>query len=592
MDAPQTRATTDNTWNGDEEVRVVLSNAATLDGTYTFTADASGTLTHTPTLYWSTSTANAHAWYPINYTFPADQSTGIQAADFIFALDVSISSASPILPISHKTAKVTANLLPGSGISDVSSATVTFYGYTQSSNVNTATGVITGSTNGDIQPLKSGDSYKALLLPQDMSSSHWFIKVSLGGSDYYYTPEAAGDNLEAGKSYTYSIEVNKTDLTVTLSSNANWGAGTTYNQTGVVPTIFLEGCSASTATIKYKDGTVVSGIPIVAGYLSYTPTGTKIIKSITPSGGNEILIGRREDEKINLKFSGTSLVFRPTVSGSIPIGSYAEFQLIGTDGTTMSGIYKQEADLDLLGVNADGSWSGQQWTAIGDFYSSRFTGTFDGGGKAISNLYIDNTSEEDQGIFSIIGNGGTVKNVRIASGSVTGSDFVGGVSAHSYGTITACSNSGSVSGGNYIGGVVGVNYPDGSITACYNTGTVSGGYMDVGGVAGANTSGIITACYNIGNVTGTVYVGSVVGYNDSGTITACYWRAGTATNGISGGNGGTGTGGTTLFSSSAWPATGTHTQWGTGNGSGSGKYWKTLGGWDDVTPTYPKLWWE
>ncbi|KAA6328748.1 hypothetical protein EZS27_022384 [termite gut metagenome] len=347
-----------------------------------------------------------------------------------------------------------------------------------------------------------------------------------------------------------------------------------------------------------------------------------ILKSITPTGKTAILIGRRADEPVTLNIdSDGNLQFRdPDSAGNVPIGSYAEFQLINKDNANRNGTYKQEADLDLLGNLS----SKVEWTAVGTYdqydSSTRFTGTFDGGGKAISNLYINKSGINGQGLFGSVGTGGTVQNVRIASGSVTGGIYVGGVAGENFGTITVCSNTGSVTGNWHNGGVVGENF--GAITACYNSGSVTGEGQGIGGVVGWNNSGYgtITACYNIGAVSGKGQVGGVAGINDAGAITACYstgsnsgtgnyvggvvgWNnaAGTITacywanfggGGVGYNNGGTND--TTRFGGSAWPSIGGSSgqsgQWGTGDGSGSGTYWKNLG--FSGTTTYPKLWWE
>ncbi|WP_010253356.1 hypothetical protein [Treponema primitia] len=344
-----------------------------------------------------------------------------------------------------------------------------------------------------------------------------------------------------------------------------------------------------------------------------------LIKSITPTNKTAILIGRRADEQVTLNIgSDGKLLFRaPDDAGNVPIGSYGEFQLIRTGAGTVSaaialtGTYKQEADLDLMGNLSPRV----EWTAVGKDGAS-FTGTFDGGGKAISNLYI-NTTSNVQGLFG--NSNGTVQNVHIASGFVTGASYVGGLVGSNGGAIIACSNSSDISvTGVRVGGVVG--YSAGPITACYNTGAVSGtddvggvvgdgrnpitacsntgpvsGNDEVGGVVGTNNAAII-ACYNTGPVSGSSYIGGVVGYNHNGTTTACYWANFTG-NGV-GINYSSGTVDTTKFASGAWPSTGTEAgqsgQWGTGNGSGSGTYWKDLGGWNggSTNTVYPTLWWE
>ena len=57
-------------------------------------------------------------------------------------------------------------------------------------------------------------------------------------------------------------------------------------------------------------------------------------------------------------------------------------------------------------------------------YAGEFTGTFDGNGHKIT-LNISSTSH-NTGLFSKIGQNGTVKNV-ITAGSVTGNYYVGGI---------------------------------------------------------------------------------------------------------------------------------------------------------------------
>jgi hypothetical protein len=94
-------------------------------------------------------------------------------------------------------------------------------------------------------------------------------------------------------------------------------------------------------------------------------------------------------------------------------------------------------------------------------------------------------------------------------------------------------------------------------------------------------------------VSGSSNVGGVCGYLSTPlSITACYWKYipdDDADYGI--GNSASNTG-TTTFAPGAWPTTETHQQWGTGNGSGDGKYWKSLGSWNSGNPVYPTLWFE
>ena len=170
------------------------------------------------------------------------------------------------------------------------------------------------------------------------------------------------------------------------------------------------------------------------------------------------------------------------------------------------------------------------WTPIGTSEENAYTGNFNGNGHTISGLYID-SSDNYQGLFGCLDQGGTVKDLSV-SGSVKGHSYVGGVVGYNdRGTVTGCifSGSGSVSGSYSVGGVVGYNYSGGSVTNCYNIGEVSG-YEGVGGVVGDNR-GSVTGCIfsGSGTVTGTGdYVGGVVGQNFGGTVENCY-NTGTGT---------------------------------------------------------------
>ncbi|MDR1197640.1 MAG: Ig-like domain-containing protein [Prevotellaceae bacterium] len=113
----------------------------------------------------------------------------------------------------------------------------------------------------------------------------------------------------------------------------------------------------------------------------------KVIKSIMLAGGTPILIGRKANTNLAFKVSGTNFAFRDAVNDTIPIGSYAEFQLINT---RRYGIYKQEADIDLMN---------EEWTPIGAF-QNYFTGTFNGGTYTLANLKITGNKQYVQIIYS------------------------------------------------------------------------------------------------------------------------------------------------------------------------------------------------
>ena len=190
------------------------------------------------------------------------------------------------------------------------------------------------------------------------------------------------------------------------------------------------------------------------------------------------------------------------------------------------------------------------WTPIGNS-DNMYQGTFDGNGKTIRNLYINDISENIgiSGYASFFGYadaGGNIKNITfdnakvkttaddyctgilvgvagscienikiLVNCSVEGKNYVGGIAGRANGDIDNCENHAMVNGANFVGGIVG-NYvfSDKSITSCANYGVITGTRDKVGGIAGDFNSGTIQNCANYGDITGTFYVGNLIGCAD------------------------------------------------------------------------------
>ena len=153
-----------------------------------------------------------------------------------------------------------------------------------------------------------------------------------------------------------------------------------------------------------------------------------------------------------------------------------------------------------------------------------FTGTFDGQGHAITSLSMTFPGMNALGLFSSIGNGGSVRNLTL-SGSVTdgsnGSN-IGLLAGVNSGMVTNVSTSGNITVGNNasnVGGLVGDNN-GGRVSASFASGSVSvgSGATGIGGLIGNNENGaIVQATYATGSVgagSGSQNVGGLVGAND------------------------------------------------------------------------------
>ena len=163
---------------------------------------------------------------------------------------------------------------------------------------------------------------------------------------------------------------------------------------------------------------------------------------------------------------------------------------------------------------------GKGWQPIGT-QDDLFTGTFDGQGYEIRDLFINRPDELYVGLFGVVGEGGVVQNICVVNADVTGYGIVGGLVGNNEGTVSNSYSTGSVTGSedySAIGGLVGANL--GTVGNSYSTGSVTGEEW-VGGLVGANLIGTVSNSYSTGNVTGELGVGGLVGVS-SGTVSNSY----------------------------------------------------------------------
>ncbi|MBR6319633.1 MAG: hypothetical protein IKR50_04255 [Prevotella sp.] len=138
------------------------------------------------------------------------------------------------------------------------------------------------------------------------------------------------------------------------------------------------------------------------------------------------------------------------------------------------------------------------WVPIGnrdaDGNDTPFRGTFDGGGHTINNIVLADPTgnyETLAGFFGIIGEGGTVKNLRISNSTIVGKNLLGGIAAYNYcGTITGCIVESSVTIAQYqnegedLGGIAGLSI--GLVSGCVSKAqfVVGSTIYSVGGIVG------------------------------------------------------------------------------------------------------------
>ena len=486
--APSTRASVDGDWQGVTSVALKMGDAVK---EYTVTASTdfkSATLSRENDPYYWTSRdpITVSAWWPFNKAditqMPAvkvaeDQSklADFQNSDFISAENRKVEFNNPTLEFTHRTARVTIELKPGTGFTSVDGATVSL--------------VSLSADNGNPTAIKtynaSGNTYEALTAPQTVAAGKPFVKVELGGGTFYFRPQ---NNvvLEAGSRYKYTVKVNATGLT-------------------------LEGCTIG----SWVDGGGESGAAEDLGYIYDSNTNTYTVYNADGlMNVAELVNGGKTDINITLDKN-----IDLTGKGWTPIGTDYDNSYTGTfdgGGHTITGLTVTTND-EYAGLFG---WLNRAGTV-----------------KNVVMEGVQITSNQIYGgsIGGVVGSGwGTIENCSV-SGSVSGTVYVGGVvGVQIGGSITGCSSSATVKGTVDVGGVAGQTNSSATLTACYATGNVTieinpAKNIAGGSLVGMNAGSSLLACYATGNVTSTgsstgyVHIGGFLGDNYI-TVTACYWK--------------------------------------------------------------------
>ncbi|HHY12795.1 MAG TPA: hypothetical protein GX529_09225, partial [Firmicutes bacterium] len=240
-----------------------------------------------------------------------------------------------------------------------------------------------------------------------------------------------------------------------------------------------------------------------------------------------------------------------TISGGSALAGLAKLVNDGISFEDQEIILNSNVDLDSL-----------EWTPIGN-KTNKFMGAFDGGNHEIQNLKIS-SGVSNLGLFGYAGElfnsipnirnlkltncdiqvpsanevgavigyiSGTVENCS-ATGTITGSENVGGIAGKAYtgnasGTIKDCSSHVVVSGYRCVGGVAGYMQQV-NMTGCYATGNITGtgdgkesDKKNMGGLVGYASGSSLSNCFSTGNVSGSINVGGLAGYM-YGSMSNCY----------------------------------------------------------------------
>ena len=166
---------------------------------------------------------------------------------------------------------------------------------------------------------------------------------------------------------------------------------------------------------------------------------------------------------------------------------------------------------------------GKGWQPIGTS-DDPFTGSFDGQGYEISDIFINRPDESLVGLFGAVDVGGVIQNVKAVNATVTGEWAIGSLVGENWGDVRNSYSGGAVSGADCVGGLVGGNV--GGVSDSCSAANVTG-HWDVGGLVGCSDSyGTVSNSYSVGNVTGEWAVGGLLGSNLGGVVAKSYSTGG------------------------------------------------------------------
>ena len=425
--APSTRATVDGDWQGVTSVALKLGDAVK---EYTVTASTdfkSATLSreNDPHYWTSRDPITVSAWWPLDDTditrMPAvkvaeDQSmlAAFQGSDFISAENQTVTFSDPKLTFTHRTARVAIELKPGTGFTSVDGATVSL--------------VSLSADNGNPTAIQtyhaSGNNYEALTAPQTVAKGEPFIRVELGGGNFYFRPQN-DVVLEASNRYTYTVKVNATGLT-------------------------LEGCTIG----GWEPGQGESGAAEDLGYIYDNTTKTYTVYNA------DGLLAWNEAAQSDLSLNCTLT---------------EDINMTGKEWTPIGNSFQ----------TYNGTFDGQGYSITGLNASSLFGGI--GESATVKNLQLVDVElyESSGGTAGIVTNNYGQVIACSVTGNINAFSTVGGIANANQGSITACWFAGTLRK-NESGGIVNYNFSIGSITACYwCANTDKGVYNNEGGTVEA-----------------------------------------------------------------------------------------------------------
>ena len=250
-----------------------------------------------------------------------------------------------------------------------------------------------------------------------------------------------------------------TDITITFTEAILNADASDITDTNVDGLITLKDTDASGTDIAF-DATINAGKTVITinptSDLNYEQT----VYVAIDSGQVEDADGYELEALVSATFTTVDVISTiPSGAGTSTdpylIANFENLYWLSQNSADWDKYYKQTVDVDI-----DASFF--NFSPIGNS-STRFTGSYNGDGHTISNLFIDRPTTNYIGLFGRIGvdanSATTIQNLGLTNVSITGNNDVGalvGFKRPGMLTVSNCYSTGSVTGTNSIaGGLVG-----------------------------------------------------------------------------------------------------------------------------------------
>lgn len=184
-------------------------------------------------MYWpdKTNKADFYAYYPYGvpdnvraYVFNVrsnqNAATYYSSSDFLWGTAQGVPPSESLVAINtkHIMSSLAITLKAGTGFTAEQFATmnksVTITGVKTAAQIDLETGSVSASgTASAIVPYETGDVYKAILVPQSITSSQPFITISMNGESYNFKTDFT---FKTNMTYSFTITVNRTGAGINI----------------------------------------------------------------------------------------------------------------------------------------------------------------------------------------------------------------------------------------------------------------------------------------------------------------------------------------------------------------------------------------